>query len=378
MNLLYRNHCVVNNKNDLELLYSINNFPVFMGCVTHPPEDDIKTNMNWYISKSTGSIQLNPLIPLDILYKDSHDSGSVGNMWNLHHEAFSKFINKFSVTNVLEIGAGHGKLATNYLNLQPNTKWTIVEPNPKIKSTKQIKVIKTFFNSNFKIDNNIDAVVHSHILEHIYEPNEFIRNISNAIKIGAWHFFSVPNMKEMLKRKYTNCINFEHTIFITEQFIEYWLKKNNFKIKEKLYFLEDGSIFYATIKSDSQEHTKIISEYETNKLIYTEYIQFHTNLISTLNNMINNFNGKIYLFGGHIFSQYLIASGLNIDNIECIIDNDPNKQEKRLYGTPLIVQSPKILANKSNIAVILRTGIFNNEIKNDIINNTNPNVTFWE
>ena len=53
-------------------------------------------------------------------------------------------------------------------------------------------------------------------------------------------------MEVMLERMYTNCLNFEHTVFLTEPYIEYLLGINGFKIVEKKYFLDDHSIFYST------------------------------------------------------------------------------------------------------------------------------------
>ena len=93
-----------------------------------------------------------------------------------------------------------------------------------------------------------------------------------------------------------------------------------------------------------------------------------------INNYISNHNGNIYLFGGHVFSQYLISYGLNTKNIKCILDNDINKQKHRLYGTDLIVESPKILKDDMNPLVILKACVYNNEIKNDILNNINKNT----
>ncbi len=378
MKMIQRNRCVVSNKNDLELLYSFKNFPIFMGCIDHSPKDDIKTDMNWWISKN-GCIQLNPLIPLEVLYKDSHGSGTTGKLWDAHHREFAKFINEFSFNSVLEIGAGHDELSHNYLNLNPNVKWTIIDPNPNIKSNNNIRVMNRLFDSGFKSSINFDSVIHSHVLEHVYDPYGFIKDISGIIDIGNWHIFSIPNLRVMLEKKYTNCLNFEHTIFITEALIEYWLKKAGFEIIEKKYFMEDHSIFYATVKSEpSDEVRNETNEYEINKRLFMGFIRFHENLIYNLNNKMDGFDGKVYLFGGHIFTQYLIGFGLNIDKIECILDNDINKQNKRLYGAPLIVRSPKILKNMKNVAVILRAGGYNNEIKDDIINNINNNVEFWE
>ena len=51
-------------------------------------------------------------------------------------------------------------------------------------------------------------------------------------------------MEEMLKRKYTNCLNFEHTVFITEPYVDYLLSKNGFKLIDKEYFKEDHSILF--------------------------------------------------------------------------------------------------------------------------------------
>jgi FlaA1/EpsC-like NDP-sugar epimerase len=92
---------------------------------------------------------------------------------------------------------------------------------------------------------------------------------------------------------------------------------------------------------------------------------------------MNDFDGEIYLFGGHIFSQFLINRGLNISKIVSIIDNDTNKQGKRLYGIPLMVQSPYILRDKKNPAVILVAANYDHEIKIDIINNINKDTIFF-
>jgi hypothetical protein len=82
------------------------------------------------------------------------------------------------------------------------------------------------------------------------------------------------------------------------------------------------------------------------------------------------------MFGAHVFSQYLISFGLNTSKIVCLLDNDLKKENKRLYGTSLISKSPKILKDAPESLVILRAGVYNEEIKNDILNNINPNIIF--
>ena len=379
MELIERNHCVISGNEDLELLYSFKDFPVFMGCVDHPPEEDIKAVMNWWISKSTGSLQLNPLISLDVLYANSHGSGSTGELWMQHHREFAEFVRDYDVKSALEIGAGHGILSKNYLGIVPDAHWTIVEPNPAIDSSNNVHVIKGMFDRDFSLGHRVDAIIHSHVIEHLYEPLDLIADISQSLEQGQLHLFSVPRLEVMLERKYTNCINFEHTVFLTEPFIDYLLSMNGFDVLEKRYFLYDHSIFYACKKVGTAVEIEVIpNEYEKNRRLYENYVGFHLDLVNALHDKIASYKGKVFLFGGHVFSQYLIGFGLDESKIECILDNDTNKQGKRLYGTSLMVQSPTILKDIENAAVILRAGVYNEEIKEDIVNNINPNVVFWE
>ena len=63
-------------------------------------------------------------------------------------------------------------------------------------------------------------------------------------------------------------------------------------------------------------------------------------------------------------------------NITSILDNDITKQSKRLYGTNLLVNSPKILKNEKRPTVILKAGAYNSEIKKDILENINAKTIF--
>ena len=58
---------------------------------------------------------------------------------------------------------------------------------------------------------------------------------------------------------------------------------------------------------------------------------------------------------------------IHYNQIINILDNDFNKQEKRMYGTNIAVKSPQILKNIDKPIVVLRTGIYDNEIKEKIL-----------
>ncbi len=373
-----RDMSIVTGKRNLESLYSFKDFPVFMGCVTQKQKDDLIADMNWVIDPESGIIQLEKLLPLKLVYQNQHNDGT-GEVWDKHYQKFAVFLHKFVPKKVLEIGAANGIVALKYLKLDPSVKWTIIEPHPIFSGDKKIKVIKAWFNQKTakKIkEGEFDAIIQTHVLEHIYNPIAFLKDINSTLKTGGRHIFSVPNMYQQLKRKYTNCLNFEHTLFLTEEIVDYFLIKFGFKILKKDYF-RDHSIFYAATKvADFKEDLTIPHLYTRNRSLFRIFIKYHEKMVKSLNTKIEKPRYPVYIFGAHIFTQALFGFGLNTKNIVSVLDNSPQKQGKRLYGSRFMVQSPKVLTGLEPVYVILKAGAYNSEIRKDILENINPNVKF--
>ena len=375
MNYIRRDRDVITGEKDLRELYTFKNFPVFMGCTDQPKEKDIVADMSWQMSISSGMIQLNPLLPLEVVYAEEHGSGTVGDIWNQHHEAFAEFVTKFSsIKSVLEIGGLHGHLAKKSL-AKRNLDWTIVEPNPRVSSDLPVKVIKGFFDDKFTSEEKYDAIIHSHVLEHIYDPMTFMQHVSDFMKKDSLLLMSVPNLEAMLRNNYTNCLNFEHTYFASQHYVQLFLDHFGYELVEESYFKEDHSIFVCAKKvRDTLQEAGIAPYYRDqlymrNLALFLNYTQYHEELVSELNKI----EGDVYLFGAHIFSQTLLQFGLDAKKIINILDNDPNKQNKRLYGTDLIVKSPEALRDVESGTVIVKTGVYNEEIKKQI-ESINPNI----
>lgn len=370
-----RTNSLLTNKKNLEHLYTLRKFPVFMGCVDHPMPQDVKADMSFSICQDTGMIQLDELLPLELVYQAQHNDG-VGKIWQDHYREFANFLGQFDAKKILEIGGASGTIAKFYTADNPSTKWTIIEPNPIFLGNEKINVIRSWFDNKFKYNKPFDTVIHSHVFEHIYEPVEFIEYISQFLKPGQKHIFTFPNMVEQLSRKYTNCLNFEHTAFLAEPFVDILLENKGLKIIKKEYF-RDHSIFYATKKAGRKSKREFPNMYKEYKQLFTRFIDYHESLIKNINQKINDFDGSIYLFGAHIFSQYLLGFGLNQDKIEAIIDNSELKNSKRLYGTRYKINYPNIISGLPSVAVILKVGAYRDEILRQLVE-INPNVVIFE
>ena len=108
--------------------------------------------------------------------------------------------------------------------------------------------------------------------------------------------------------------------------------------------------------------------YHENKQIANNFYNYHIDLISKLNNQINEFEDDIYLFGGTGFSIYLIMFGLNTDKIIHILDNDPKKENKQVYGTQFTVKNPMIIKIKIMLLLLLKQPLIRLRLKINYMN----------
>ncbi len=376
MDCIVREKCVITEERDLETLYTLNNFPVFIGCTDHDRSEDLFFDMEWVISKSTGIIQLKKLLPLDLVYSGYH-SEAVGGVWEKHHDKFADFITKhIEGTSIVEMGGSNGTLAERCLQRNNNINWTIVEPNPDPAynpSTPRITICQSFIEDQLVLIDSCKAFVHSHVLEHLYSPLDTMTAVSNKQSKGDLMIFSIPDLYEYLSKRYANTINFEHTYFLTEHVTDYLLKKLGYKVRDK-HFFKGHSVFYCAEYVGVKDDNIIpLSHYDEYKAMYLSMVENYKHEVEMLNIEMNNWHGEIYLFGAHIFSQFLIHLGLDVHRINGIIDNSKEKEGKRLYGTTLSVSSPNIITHKGNVMTIVKAGQYQDEVERQL-HEINKNV----
>jgi SAM-dependent methyltransferase len=369
-----RPNSVLSGMGSLEHLSTIKNFPVCFGCVKTPQSEDVMCDLEWTIDRD-GLVQMTKLVPLDILYQAQYVDGCGGTRPQYYID-LADYIIRAKAKSVLEIGGGIGELAQAVTERISDITWTNVEPNSTIKGTERIKIIPSFFDDKFTYERDIDTVVFSQVLEHAYDPHIFLEAISKFLKPRGKLIFAYPQLELWISRKYGNTLNAEHTMLLTDYFVDYLLAVHGFKILDK-YAYKDHSHFYTCEKSiEVVPVPKLENRYEKYKKLFMDFVDYHKQLVIQLNQKIEKIKQPVYLFGAYVSSSYLFSFGLNRDKIVTILDNSPLKQGKRLYGTPFRVESPKILMGKGKAHVIIQAGMYTNEIKEDILKNINPDAHF--
>lgn len=228
---------------------------------------------------------------------------------------------------------------------------------------------------------DFDLLLHTHLMEHMYSPREFMMEIDSVMAEGKKMVFSVPDLKKLLEECATSVLNFEHTIFLTEDYIEYLLNDFHYEILDKQYF-ENHSVIYAVYKRKSliKKDFDFSLLYRQNEQMFQKYIQFHLEQMKLLNDFMNTFprEQEIFLWGGHITTQFYLAFGMCGKRITCILDNDKFKWGKRVCGTNWIICSPAILRNCCNPVVILPSSPYSGEIREQIKEEFNAVARIYE
>lgn len=379
MNIV-RIQCAICSNIQLQHIYDLPNFPINLSCIdVNVPYMPRYNGLSFAQCSVCNTVQLDRLIPLDVLYEKSHNFKSVGKVWDAYFATFvAKLFPLIPNKTILEIGCPSGKLAQQ---MNHYDKWYIIEPNRNmsIQFNAKIQVIETFFDADFElthyseINRPIDIIVHSHLFEHIYEPNAFLQKCYEILSIGGEMIFGVPNMEYLSTADLSLFLGifFEHTIFLNKDNITYLLNRNGFDIIEIIDYANHSTIYH-TRKCEMPIGTiepKIISNYlDTFFAVIDKYLQF----ITKCNDAITTTDKDVYIFGASSNTQILLSMGLIANKMTGILDNCIEKHDSYLYGFDLIICNPEIIRSKDCI-IILKNGYYVNEIMNQI-QNLNPNT----
>ena len=83
--------CPISKTNKFRKIFTLKKFPIFMGVEKEKHKIELK-DMNFYVNKLTGTVQIFPRVPLKKLYYKPHGSGKIGSTWEQHHNKFFKYL----------------------------------------------------------------------------------------------------------------------------------------------------------------------------------------------------------------------------------------------------------------------------------------------
>lgn len=156
------------------------------------------------------------------------------NLERLIYECKKSNINE---AKILEIGAGFGTFALLAKESGFFSRIDVVERTPYMSTecrAKGLNVIESAFEEiAHEIFNSVDVVVHFEVIEHVFDPFEFLKSINKVLKVGGLLLFTCPNGKgfdtEMLGYDSPSVDN-EHVNLFNPYSIVLLLERAGFKV----------------------------------------------------------------------------------------------------------------------------------------------------
>lgn len=369
------NNCSSCNSSKFKVLYKIKSFPVFWGAI---PKEQLKKIKSYPFElsycKNCGLVQQSKRLDEKIInkvYTAEYYNCPSPLISGMGVSEIEKFINFFKKCKnkpgkIMEVACFDGYLLKQLKKL----KWDVHGCDPcstadiaiKILGNKRIK--KVFFEKGVYPKESFDAVVFRNLLEHIYEPNNFLKEVRESLKNGGKIFIDVPNLKEVIKLGGFGLFFHQHVTYFTIKSIDTLLSKNGFKItnyyegKPNL-FVEAVKISRPKIKNIKNKDEKILKKLANQSVLMKKKAHklFDNKQIK-----------KIVIFGSSALATTLIGT-LNkkqLEKVKLIVDNDSEKHKKYLCGSNFEIVSPKKILDIDYDLIFVTSHFFPNQIKSSL------------
>ena len=377
VSLQQRRACAACGASDLDPLLEIPGVPVHMGCIDQPPEADAFFDQRWATCPRCGSVQLAALAPLDLVYPTQHN-GAVGGVWARHHTALADFVAARAPRKVVEVGGASGALAREYAALHDVDSWTVVEPNPTFTPEPPINLIAAYVEEVDGVVGEADAVVHSHLLEHLYEPRAFLAGMREQARPRRADAAVDPRPRVAAGPVRRQRAELRAHLLLRHRVVAVDAPGR------RVHGGRACSASSTTASSSRPGRTPSRAPRGRHPMPATApapSLRFVETARADAQELIARaatFDGPVYLFGAHVFSQFLVGCGFPAERATAVLDNDPAKQGLRLYGTPLTVQPPAVIAERPRpgVAVIVRATHYTAEITEQL-RTLAPDVEIW-
>jgi hypothetical protein len=315
--------------------------------------------MTWWQCESCGSAQINPLPPLDHIYQAGHATG-LGAAWKRHHTAFANFLMAHARNGLVDVGGGSGTLAIAYRNAGGQEPFTILEPNALRAAglPDDVMVMDGFLETPSLAATGAVTVVMCHMFEHATDLRAALTAINSALPANGRICLAWPELEHWTAKGVAGALNFEHGIYLTvprllallAEFGWREVARERWKENDTLFLaLDRGGVAVEAARSDANQSVP-------------EYFSRLRRQANAAQQAAAGHAGDVFLMPASVYSQSLLALGLDERNLAGLLDNAPAKQGRRLYGTELEVFPAAALLKAADPLVILNAGAHNNEI----------------
>lgn len=267
--------------------------------------------------------------------------------------------NEYKISNestILEIGCNSGRLLSLF---REKTKCKIlgIEPSKVFRDiwdNENIEIINDYFNSRLakKLKaRKIDLIIFRHVFEHITDPIDFFKGISEMCDRYTNVVIEVPYFVTVMNNNRIDNISYSHRNYFTIRSMNEIIKKFGMGIKKiKLVDTDGGSILFQICKNTITDESILDRISKTEIELFIKSIQ---NSKNRMQEVLKNYKkGEVVGFGAGAKGQHLIHILELEEKIEVVIDDTPGYENNFIPGTKIEIQSTELFKKNGIKAVV--------------------------
>ena len=376
-----KNNCLVCKSHKIKKLFLNSRFPYF----TSPLKKKKLSQLNFILKNRKKFNKLNSWYCLDCSHtflKEIPDMKVISELYNKFYNypsALKKgfdpirdnnFLKIFKKKNniikknskVLEIGCFDGYIINK---LKKNFDVYGCDPSPgaSIGIKKGLKIKRSFFTKNLYKNNKFDIIIARHILEHIVNLKNFLKDVKQNLSDKGYLVLEVPNIDFFLKKGLPSVFSLQHIQYFNSSSIEKLLSLNHLKIIS-LTKSDENLIIFAK-KFEGKNKLKFKKKLHLQR-------KFKNNLLK-IKQKINNFiikesikNDEIVIWGAGGFGiGFLNFFDLDLKLIKLFVDKDPQKVGCKYYGLEKSIFLP-LFRYLNNSKLIIITSMYSKQILKEL------------
>lgn len=317
--------------------------------------EDKGTDMELYQCSYCGLLQI-PGDPVPY-YREVIRAAAVSDEMKSYRLAyFNEFVNEYGLRGkkIVEVGCGKGE----FLNLMSQTgaeAYGIEYGSEAVEvcTRKGLRVTEEFIEHAYQklFNAPFDGFFIMNFLEHIPDPNIFLRGIGSNLSEGAVGLIEVPNTNFILDNVIFSEFIADHLMYFTENTLRLLLEKNGFDVLKCSVVWHDYCLA-AVVKKRPKLQLNVF--YEKQEQIAKDINRFID---------ANEKDGKkTAVWGaGHQALAVIALSDIK-DRIEFVIDSADFKQNKYTPGTHVFIVGPEELNRQKIGAVIVMAASYSDEV----------------
>jgi len=300
-----------------------------------------------------------------------------GTFNSFHRELALRLINKYDLRGkkIVEIGCGQGEFLDLLCSLSGSTGIgfdpAYVEGRYVATAKDRIKIIKDYYTEENSQQYGADFVCCKMTLEHIREPFDFVNMVAHSVRDlhDTIVFFQIPNAQYVLQEIAFWDIYYEHCSYFSQASLSTLFQLCGFQVLN-LSFDYDNQ--YLMIEAKPSEFIGQPVEERSNELekLQNDVMDFQSKISDVVDgwrDSIREFflsGKKVVVWGGGSKAVSFLTTLKIQDEIEYVVDINPNKHGMYLAGTGQKIMSPEFLREYKPNVIIVMNPIYMSEIQN--------------